>query len=140
MDTLAEYTPGSESASSLMVFDRDERRTRARKPVGEGFGSTPLPGSSEQAAGPATGGCGRRRPGAWLLLLSYTQVCLRPLAAEEQQRSSILALRRRFLKDRRNASLAYAQKEIQHQRRKKVASMELQSWGFGPFWQSSGSS
>lgn len=45
------------------------------------------------------------------------------MLAASQQRSSILALRRRFLKDRRNASLAYAQKEIQQQRRKKVANL-----------------
>lgn len=38
VDTLAEYTLGSESMSSLLVFDKKERRTAARKPVGEGFG------------------------------------------------------------------------------------------------------
>lgn len=39
MDTLAEYTPASESLSSLMVFDKKaERRIAARRPVGEGFG------------------------------------------------------------------------------------------------------
>ncbi|TWW70550.1 DNA-dependent protein kinase catalytic subunit [Takifugu flavidus] len=95
MGTLAEYSLGSESASSssLMVFDKDERRIKARKPVGEGFGTKLLSGSSEQDGGPTT--------------------------AANEQRSNILALRRRFLKDRRNASLAYAQKEIQQQRRKK---------------------
>lgn len=49
------------------------------------------------------------------------------MLAADEQRSSILALRRRFLKDRRNASLVYAQKEIQQQRRKKVAHMEADS-------------
>lgn len=39
VDTLAEYTPASESLSSLMVFDKKaERRIAARRPVGEGFG------------------------------------------------------------------------------------------------------
>ncbi|XP_008336364.2 DNA-dependent protein kinase catalytic subunit-like, partial [Cynoglossus semilaevis] len=39
VDTLAEYTPTSESLSSLMVFDKKaERRIAARRPVGEGFG------------------------------------------------------------------------------------------------------
>lgn len=57
MDTLADYTLGSESASSLMVFDKDERRIKARKPVGDGFGTELLPGASEQGGGPAGGWC-----------------------------------------------------------------------------------
>lgn len=66
MDTLAEYTLGSESASSsLMVFDKDERRIRARKPVGEGFGSKLLAGSGDRGDGPATGWC-RYDRSAWL--------------------------------------------------------------------------
>lgn len=57
MDTLAEYTLGSESTSSLMVFDKDERRIKARKPVGEGFGSKLLAGPGDQGGGPTTGRC-----------------------------------------------------------------------------------
>lgn len=64
MGTLAEYSLGSESASSssLMVFDKDERRIKARKPVGEGFGTKLLSGSSEQGGGPTTGRCGETAP------------------------------------------------------------------------------
>lgn len=122
MDTLAEYTLGSESASSLMVFDKDERRIRARKPVGEGFGTKLLTGPSEQGGGPAGGWC-RTTALCGGNLREDDRCCLSVLAANEQ-RSNILALRRRFLKDRRNASLAYAQKVIQQQRRKKVANVE----------------
>lgn len=48
METLAEYTIGSESLSSLLVFEKkDERRLRARRPVGEGFGIKHLTATSE---------------------------------------------------------------------------------------------
>lgn len=49
MDTLADYTVGSESMSSLMVFDKKaERRTASRRPVGEGFGMRRLTSSSDE--------------------------------------------------------------------------------------------
>lgn len=49
MDTLAEYTVGSESLSSLLAFDKKmERRTTSRRPVGEGFGMRRLTASSDE--------------------------------------------------------------------------------------------
>lgn len=49
MDTLAEYTLGSESVSSLLVFEKkDGRGMRARKPVGEGFGTKHLTATSDE--------------------------------------------------------------------------------------------
>lgn len=48
VDTLAEYTLGSESLSSLLVFDKKaDRRTTARRPVGEGFGLRRLTASTD---------------------------------------------------------------------------------------------
>uniref|UniRef100_A0A3Q3H3K6 DNA-dependent protein kinase catalytic subunit n=1 Tax=Labrus bergylta TaxID=56723 RepID=A0A3Q3H3K6_9LABR len=94
VDTLAEYSLGSESLSSLMVFDKKtERRTAARRPVGEGFGLRRLTASTSD------------------------EVDSRTRAANEQ-RNNILRLRRRFLKDQEKVSLKFAQKEIQHQRQK----------------------
>ncbi|XP_068437827.1 DNA-dependent protein kinase catalytic subunit [Clinocottus analis] len=95
VDTLAEYTLGSESLSSLLVFDKkQERQTTARRQVGEGFGLRRLTASTDE-------------------------VDSRTRAANEQ-RSSILRLRRRFLKDQEKVSLTFAHKEIQQQRQKKV--------------------
>lgn len=49
VDTLAEYTPGSESLSSLMVFDKKaERQATARRHVGEGFGLRRLTASTDE--------------------------------------------------------------------------------------------
>ncbi|XP_041817022.1 DNA-dependent protein kinase catalytic subunit isoform X1 [Chelmon rostratus] len=94
VDTLAEYTLGSESLSSLLVFDKKtERRTTARRPVGEGFGLRRLTASTDEVD-------------------SHTR-------AQNEQRNNILRLRRRFLKDQEKVSLTFAQKEIQHQRQKK---------------------
>ncbi|XP_047423865.1 DNA-dependent protein kinase catalytic subunit isoform X2 [Mugil cephalus] len=93
VDTLAEYTLGSESLSSLMVFDKKAERQTARRPVGEGFGLRRLTASSDEVD-------------------SRTR-------AENERRNSILRLRRRFLKDQEKVSLGYAQKEIQHQRQRK---------------------
>lgn len=43
VDTLAEYTLGSESLSSLLAFDKKvERQSTTRRPVGEGFGTKRL--------------------------------------------------------------------------------------------------
>ncbi|XP_075968746.1 DNA-dependent protein kinase catalytic subunit [Anarhichas minor] len=95
VDTLAEYTLGSESLSSLLAFDKkQERQTTARRPVGEGFGLRRLTASTDE-------------------------VDSRTRAANEQ-RSNILRLRRRFLKDQEKVSLTFAHKEIQQQRQKKV--------------------
>lgn len=52
MDTLPEYTLGSESVSSLLVFDK--RRIRARKAVGEAFG-TKHTGTSDKGIGHTNG-------------------------------------------------------------------------------------
>ncbi|XP_037613149.1 DNA-dependent protein kinase catalytic subunit isoform X1 [Sebastes umbrosus] len=94
VDTLAEYTLGSESLSSLLVFDKKaERQTAARRPVGEGFGLRRLTASTDE-------------------------VDSRTRAANEQ-RSNILRLRRRFLKDQEKVSLIFAHKEIRQQRQKK---------------------
>lgn len=50
MDTLAEYTLGSESVSSLLVFEKkDGRGIRARRPVGEGFGTKHLTATTDEA-------------------------------------------------------------------------------------------
>ncbi|XP_022045230.2 DNA-dependent protein kinase catalytic subunit [Acanthochromis polyacanthus] len=93
VDTLAEYTLGSESMSSLLVFDKKERQTAARRPVGEGFGLRRLTASTDEVD-------------------SRTR-------AENERRSNILRLRRRFLKDQEKVSLQFAQKEIQLQRQQK---------------------
>ncbi|KAM7390735.1 hypothetical protein PAMA_008770 [Pampus argenteus] len=94
VDTLAEYTLGSESLSSLMVFDKKaERQATTRRPVGEGFGLRRLTASTDEVD-------------------SRTR-------AENEQRKNILRLRRRFLKDQEKVSLGFAQKEIQQQRQKK---------------------
>uniref|UniRef100_A0A3Q4AQN1 DNA-dependent protein kinase catalytic subunit n=1 Tax=Mola mola TaxID=94237 RepID=A0A3Q4AQN1_MOLML len=100
VDTLAEYTLGSDTASSLLVFDKKlERRTTARRPVGEGFGMKRLTASTDEVD-------------------SHTR-------AQNEQRSNILRLRRRFLKDQEKNSLNYAHKEIQQQRQKKKADQRL---------------
>uniref|UniRef100_A0A8D3BVD0 DNA-dependent protein kinase catalytic subunit n=1 Tax=Scophthalmus maximus TaxID=52904 RepID=A0A8D3BVD0_SCOMX len=89
VDTLAEYTLGSEALSSLLVFDKKtERQTPARRPVGEGFGLRRLAAPTDDVD-------------------------------KNEQRNNILRLRRRFLKDQEKVSLNFAQKEIQQQRQKK---------------------
>ncbi|XP_034718647.1 DNA-dependent protein kinase catalytic subunit [Etheostoma cragini] len=94
VDTLADYTLGSESLSSLLVFDKKaEKQTAARRPVGEGFGLRRLTASTDE-------------------------VDSRTRAANEQ-RNNILRLRRRFLKDQEKVSLGFAHREIQQQRQKK---------------------
>nr|XP_054607336.1 DNA-dependent protein kinase catalytic subunit isoform X2 [Nothobranchius furzeri] len=94
VDTLADYSLSSESLSSLLVFDKKtERHAAARKPVGEGFGLRRLTASTDEVD-------------------SRTK-------AENERRSNILRLRRRFLKDQEKVSLRFAQKEIQQQRQRK---------------------
>uniref|UniRef100_A0A3B4GU24 DNA-dependent protein kinase catalytic subunit n=1 Tax=Pundamilia nyererei TaxID=303518 RepID=A0A3B4GU24_9CICH len=98
VDTLAEYSLGSESMSSLLVFDKKaERRTAARRPIGEGFGLRRLTASTDEVD-------------------SRTRV--------NEQRANILRLRRRFLKDQEKVSLGFAKKEIQHQRQEKVSTVK----------------
>uniref|UniRef100_A0A3Q2CEF8 DNA-dependent protein kinase catalytic subunit n=1 Tax=Cyprinodon variegatus TaxID=28743 RepID=A0A3Q2CEF8_CYPVA len=93
VDTLADYSPSSESLSSLLVFDKKlDRQTATRRPVGEGFGLRRLTASTDEVD-------------------SRTR--------ENERRSNILRLRRRFLKDQEKVSLGFAQKEIQQQRQKK---------------------
>uniref|UniRef100_A0A3B4GTT0 DNA-dependent protein kinase catalytic subunit n=1 Tax=Pundamilia nyererei TaxID=303518 RepID=A0A3B4GTT0_9CICH len=99
VDTLAEYSLGSESMSSLLVFDKKaERRTAARRPIGEGFGLRRLTASTDEVD-------------------SRTRV--------NEQRANILRLRRRFLKDQEKVSLGFAKKEIQHQRQEKEEKANL---------------
>uniref|UniRef100_A0A3B5Q076 DNA-dependent protein kinase catalytic subunit n=1 Tax=Xiphophorus maculatus TaxID=8083 RepID=A0A3B5Q076_XIPMA len=91
VDTLADYSASTESLSSLLVFDKkSERQAAARRPVGEGFGLRRLTASTDE------------------------------VDTENEQRSNILRLRRRFLKDQEKVSLGFAQKEIQQQRQRKV--------------------
>uniref|UniRef100_A0A8C9Y6X9 DNA-dependent protein kinase catalytic subunit n=1 Tax=Sander lucioperca TaxID=283035 RepID=A0A8C9Y6X9_SANLU len=100
VDTLADYTLGSESLSSLLVFDKKaEKQTAARRPVGEGFGLRRLTASTDE-------------------------VDSRTRAANEQ-RNNIFRLRRRFLKDQEKVSLTFAHREIQQQRQKKVSNIQL---------------
>ncbi|XP_026183019.1 DNA-dependent protein kinase catalytic subunit isoform X2 [Mastacembelus armatus] len=91
VDTLAEYTLGSESLSSLLVFNKKAER-QERRPVGEGFGLRRLSLATDE-------------------MDSHTR--------ENEQLNNILRLRRRFLKDQEKVSLSYAQKEIRQQRQKK---------------------
>ncbi|XP_059183485.1 DNA-dependent protein kinase catalytic subunit [Centropristis striata] len=94
VDTLAEYSLGSDSMSSLLVFDKKtERQSSSRRPVGEGFGLRRLTAATDE-------------------------VDSRTRAANDQRRN-ILRLRRRFLKDQEKVSLTFAHKEIQQQRQKK---------------------
>uniref|UniRef100_A0A3B3VB26 DNA-dependent protein kinase catalytic subunit n=1 Tax=Poecilia latipinna TaxID=48699 RepID=A0A3B3VB26_9TELE len=87
----------AESLSSLLVFDKkSERQAAARRPVGEGFGLRRLTASTDE------------------------------VDTENEQRSNILRLRRRFLKDQEKVSLGFAQKEIQQQRQKKRLRKEAQ--------------
>ncbi|MEQ2314116.1 hypothetical protein AMECASPLE_008745, partial [Ameca splendens] len=49
VDTLTDYSPSSESLSSLLVFEKkSERPTAARRPVGEGFGLRRLTASTDE--------------------------------------------------------------------------------------------
>ncbi|KAM9839260.1 DNA-dependent protein kinase catalytic subunit [Aulostomus maculatus] len=94
VDTLAEYSLGSEPLSSLLVFDKkEERQTSARRPVGEGFGLKRLTAAADE-------------------LDSRARV-------ENEKRNNILRLRRRFLKDQEKVNLGFAKKEIQQQRQKR---------------------
>ncbi|KAM4606662.1 DNA-dependent protein kinase catalytic subunit [Polymixia lowei] len=94
VDTLADYTLGSESLSSLLVFDKKaERQAAARRPTGEGFGTRRLTGPTDE-------GDSRSR-------------------AESERRADILRLRRRFLKDQEKVSMSFARKEIHQQRQRK---------------------
>lgn len=58
-------------------------------------------------------------------LYNFLHFCAPMLIAQNEQRSNILRLKRRFLKDQEKTSLIYAQKENQRQRQKKVSDGEL---------------
>lgn len=70
--------------------------------------------------------------GAEIFQLLGFEFCMRNIyiisvhmsTAQNEQRSNILRLRRRFLKDQEKTSFNYAQKEIQQQRLKKVTSIQ----------------
>lgn len=141
VDTLAEHTLGSESLSSLLAFDKkSERQTTARRPVGEGFGLRRLTVSTDEVDS---------RTNGWFSLsirhLTFCSSWVRSKTetviqmewnslnvflfvfistAANEQRSSILRLRRRFLKDQEKVGLTFAHKEIQQQRQKKVSKMQ----------------
>uniref|UniRef100_A0A3P9NWB4 DNA-dependent protein kinase catalytic subunit n=1 Tax=Poecilia reticulata TaxID=8081 RepID=A0A3P9NWB4_POERE len=107
VDTLADYSASTESLSSLHVFDKkSERQAAARRPVGEGFGLRRLTASTDEVD-------------------SRTR-------AENEQRSNILRLRRRFLKDQEKVSLGFALKEIQ-QLRKEAQVTLYRSYRVGDF-------
>ncbi|KAM3860678.1 DNA-dependent protein kinase catalytic subunit [Diretmus argenteus] len=95
VDTLAEYTPASESVSSLLVLNKkaERREAPARRSTGESFGVRRLAATSDEVDS-------RSR-------------------AENEKRADILRLRRRFLKDQEKVSISFAQKEIRQQRQRK---------------------
>uniref|UniRef100_A0A3P9A875 DNA-dependent protein kinase catalytic subunit n=1 Tax=Esox lucius TaxID=8010 RepID=A0A3P9A875_ESOLU len=97
VDTLAEYSPSSDSMSSLLVFDK--KKPAAWRATGEGFGTRRL-------AAPTDEGDSRSK-------------------AQSEQRADILRLKRRFLKDQEKVSLGFAKKEIRHQREQKMADQRL---------------
>ncbi|XP_059900479.1 DNA-dependent protein kinase catalytic subunit [Gadus macrocephalus] len=94
VDTLAEYSLGSESlSSSLLAYGRRPAAAAARRPTGEGFGTRRLTAPTDE-------GDSRSR-------------------AESERRADIQRLRRRFLKDQEKVSLGFARKEVQQQRQRK---------------------
>ncbi|XP_029935630.1 DNA-dependent protein kinase catalytic subunit isoform X2 [Myripristis murdjan] len=94
LDTLVEFTPPSESLSSLLAFGKKaERQATARRSAGEGFGIRRLSAATEEVDS-------RSR-------------------AESEQRADILRLRRRFLKDQVKVSMTFARKEIHEQKQRK---------------------
>uniref|UniRef100_A0A6Q2XGP6 DNA-dependent protein kinase catalytic subunit n=1 Tax=Esox lucius TaxID=8010 RepID=A0A6Q2XGP6_ESOLU len=89
VDTLAEYSPSSDSMSSLLVFDK--KKPAAWRATGEGFGTRRLAAPTDEGDSRSKG---------------------------HEQRADILRLKRRFLKDQEKVSLGFAKKEIRHQREK----------------------
>ncbi|CAL8293471.1 unnamed protein product [Lota lota] len=91
VDTLAEYSLGSESlSSSLLAFGK--KPAAVRRPAGEGFGTRRLTAPTDEGDSRSRGG---------------------------ERRADIQRLRRRFLKDQEKVSLGFARKEVQHQRQRK---------------------
>ncbi|KAM4688942.1 DNA-dependent protein kinase catalytic subunit [Discoglossus pictus] len=101
IDTLADYTAdtSSESLSSALLFTRKSEKARRAmlKPVGPNFGKQRL-----------------RLPG--------DEVDSKTKGIEE--RSEILRLRRRFLKDQEKLSMIYARKGMAEQKREKAIKVE----------------
>uniref|UniRef100_A0A667XYC1 DNA-dependent protein kinase catalytic subunit n=1 Tax=Myripristis murdjan TaxID=586833 RepID=A0A667XYC1_9TELE len=92
LDTLVEFTPPSESLSSLLAFGKKaERQATARRSAGEGFGIRRLSAATEEVDS----------------------------RTESEQRADILRLRRRFLKDQVKVSMTFARKEIHEQKQRK---------------------
>lgn len=123
VDTLAEHSLSSESLSSLLVFDKKERQTTARRPVGEGFGLRRLAAPSDEVDSRTRGSSHCQTSSSVKLKAAANGDYVNFLCvstAENEQRSNILRLRRRFLKDQEKVSMNYAQKEIRQQRQKKV--------------------
>uniref|UniRef100_A0A667XXZ0 DNA-dependent protein kinase catalytic subunit n=1 Tax=Myripristis murdjan TaxID=586833 RepID=A0A667XXZ0_9TELE len=93
LDTLVEFTPPSESLSSLLAFGKKaERQATARRSAGEGFGIRRLSAATEEVDSRSRG---------------------------HEQRADILRLRRRFLKDQVKVSMTFARKEIHEQKQRK---------------------
>ncbi|XP_062849596.1 DNA-dependent protein kinase catalytic subunit [Trichomycterus rosablanca] len=102
VDTLADYSLSSDSASSLLVFEKKRaERPATWRAVGSDFGSKRLTASTDETDSRS--------------------------AAERERRADILRLRRRFLKDKEKENIKFAQREIQSQRteREKRAEQKL---------------
>uniref|UniRef100_A0A8C5C632 DNA-dependent protein kinase catalytic subunit n=1 Tax=Gadus morhua TaxID=8049 RepID=A0A8C5C632_GADMO len=94
VDTLAEYSLGSESlSSSLLAYGRRPAAAAARRPTGEGFGTRRLTAPTDEGDSRSRGG---------------------------ERRADIQRLRRRFLKDQEKVSLGFARKEVQLRKESQV--------------------
>ncbi|XP_053571003.1 LOW QUALITY PROTEIN: DNA-dependent protein kinase catalytic subunit [Bombina bombina] len=101
IDTLADYTAetSSESLSSALLFTKKSEKLRRGllKPVGPDFGKKRLGLPGDETDGKTKG---------------------------IEERSEILRLRRRFLKDQEKLSLIYARKGVAEQKREKAIKVE----------------
>ncbi|TSL34570.1 DNA-dependent protein kinase catalytic subunit [Bagarius yarrelli] len=103
VDTLADYTLSSDSASSLLVFERKRaERPATWRAVSANFGSKHLTNPTEETDSRS--------------------------AAEREKRADILRLKRRFLRDKEKENIKFAKREIQSQRteREKRATQKIQ--------------
>ncbi|XP_060788690.1 DNA-dependent protein kinase catalytic subunit-like isoform X1 [Neoarius graeffei] len=103
VDTLADYSLSSDTASSLLVFEkRKAERSAAWRAVGANFGSKRLTNPTDETDSRS--------------------------AAAQERRADILRLKRRFLKDREKENIKFAKREIQSQRteREKRATQKIQ--------------
>uniref|UniRef100_A0A8C5C786 DNA-dependent protein kinase catalytic subunit n=1 Tax=Gadus morhua TaxID=8049 RepID=A0A8C5C786_GADMO len=106
VDTLAEYSLGSESlSSSLLAYGRRPAAAAARRPTGEGFGTRRLTAPTDEGDSRSRGG---------------------------ERRADIQRLRRRFLKDQEKVSLGFARKEVQQQRKESQVTL-YRSYRAGDF-------